>query len=212
MDLDHHGATKITIEEPKAHDSKGKGVADAPAPVKVTTKATKLHQGGGKKGIAIFDLVLRLSAIAAGFAATSIMGTADEILPFFTQFLQFHAQYNNVPTFQFFTIVNAITSGYLVLSLPFSIVCIVRPHAIGPRLLLMILDTVAMAITVSAASAAASIVYVAHNGSPYTNWNPFCQQFNDFCQQSSSAVVASFVAATMLLFLVILSAFALKRI
>ena len=37
----------------------------------------------------------------------------------------------------------AIVAGYLVLSLPFSIVAIVRPHAAGPRLLLLlILDTV----------------------------------------------------------------------
>jgi hypothetical protein len=36
----------------------------------------------------------------------------------------------------------AIVAGYLVLSLPFSIVAIVRPHAAGPRLLLIILDTV----------------------------------------------------------------------
>jgi len=36
----------------------------------------------------------------------------------------------------------AIVAGYLVLSLPFSIVAIVRPRAAGPRLLLIILDTV----------------------------------------------------------------------
>lgn len=36
----------------------------------------------------------------------------------------------------------AIVSGYLVLSLPFSIVAIIRPRATAPRLLLIILDTV----------------------------------------------------------------------
>jgi hypothetical protein len=43
---------------------------------------------------------------------------------------------------RFFVIAMAIVSGYLVLSLPFSIVAIIRPHATGPRLLLIILDTV----------------------------------------------------------------------
>lgn len=43
---------------------------------------------------------------------------------------------------RFFVIAMAMIGGYLVLSLPFSIVAIVRPHAVGPRLLLLILDTV----------------------------------------------------------------------
>jgi len=36
----------------------------------------------------------------------------------------------------------ALVGGYLVLSLPFSVVAIIRPHAVGPRLFLIILDTV----------------------------------------------------------------------
>lgn len=43
---------------------------------------------------------------------------------------------------RFFVITMAIVAGYLVLSLPFSIVAIIRPHATGPRLFLIILDTV----------------------------------------------------------------------
>lgn len=41
---------------------------------------------------------------------------------------------------------NAIVSGYLVLSLPFSIVTIVRPHAVGIRFLLVLFDTVSLKI------------------------------------------------------------------
>ena len=36
----------------------------------------------------------------------------------------------------------AVVAGYVVLSIPFSIVCIIRPHAAGPRVLLLILDSV----------------------------------------------------------------------
>lgn len=35
-----------------------------------------------------------------------------------------------------------MAGAYLVLSLPFSIVCIVRPHIIGARLMLLVFDTV----------------------------------------------------------------------
>lgn len=68
-----------------------------------------------------------------------------------------------------------------------------------------------MAFTIASASAAASIVYLAHNGNPNANWFAICQQFGDFCQSTSAAVVASFIAATLLIFLVVLSGFALKR-
>lgn len=70
---------------------------------------------------------------------------------------------------------------------------------------------VMMGLTTSAASASAAIVYLAHNGNSSSNWNAFCQQFNNFCQQVSSAVVASFVASALLLSLVVLSAFALRK-
>lgn len=65
--------------------------------------------------------------------------------------------------------------------------------------------------TMAAASSAASIVYLAHNGNTNANWMAICQQFSDFCQQVSLAVVASFGAALNLAFLVVLSMFALKR-
>ncbi|KAJ9188649.1 hypothetical protein P3X46_000024 [Hevea brasiliensis] len=215
MDSEKSGEATITIQEPKT-DPKRKGIAGsgagAPAAVVVTTKATQQQpRGGWKKGIAIFDFVLRLCAIATGLAATGIMGTTEQTLPFFTQFFQFHAKYNDLPTFMFFVFANGIASGYLVLSLPFSIICIVRPHAVGLRLLLIILDTVAMALTIAAASAAAAIVYLAHNGNSNANWNAICQQFNDFCQQTSTAVVASFITSAMFLFLIVLSAFALRK-
>ncbi|CAH2060945.1 unnamed protein product [Thlaspi arvense] len=110
-----------------------------------------------------------------------------------------------------FVVVNSIVGGYLTLSLPFSIVCILRPLAVPPRLFLILCDTAMMGLTMMAASASATIVYLAHNGNSSSNWLPVCQQFGDFCQGTSGAVVASFIAAALLMILVILSAFALKR-
>ncbi|PSR95462.1 Casparian strip membrane protein like [Actinidia chinensis var. chinensis] len=191
--------TTIHISESKSARSK---VVATPPP---------LPAGGWKRGVAIFDFILRLCGITAALAATTTMGTTDQTLPFFTQFFQFQASYDDLPAFSFFVVGNAIASGYLVLSLPFSIVGIVRPHAVGVRLLLLIFDTVMVALTMASAAAAAAIVYLAHNGNSNTNWVAICQQFNDFCQRVSGAVVASFIAAVIFMFLVVFSAVALRN-
>ncbi|EEF31864.1 nitrate, fromate, iron dehydrogenase, putative [Ricinus communis] len=169
------------------------------------------ENGGYKKGLAIFDFILRLGAIAAALGAASTMGTSDETLPFFTQFFQFNAGYDDFPTFQFFVIAMAMVAGYLVLSLPFSIVSICRPHAAGPRILLFILDTVALTLNAAAGAAAADIVYLAHNGNQTTNWLAICLQFGDFCREVSGSVVASFASVVILMVLVVMSGLALRR-
>ncbi|CAM8919849.1 unnamed protein product [Rhodiola kirilowii] len=200
--------TSITIDESR---SGRKGKSSAYEKIVSTSKPLPNPQARFKKGLAIFDLIFRLGAVAASLGATVVMGTAGQILPFFTQFFQFEAGYDDLPSFQFFVIANGFAAGYLVISLPFSIVCIARPMAAGPRLFLFIMDTVALALITAGAGAATVIVYLAHNGNDDTNWNPICQQFADFCQQTSGAVVSSFVAAVMVAFLIVLSAFALRR-
>lgn len=132
-----------------------------------------------------------------------------------------------------------IVVAYLVLSVPFSIVCIVRSHAVVPRLLLIIFDTVRrillseikyilcrykinpnmflitlkviIALATGAAGSSAAIVYLAHNGNQDANWLAICQQFGDFCQRASGAVVAAFVTVVLLILMVVISASALRR-
>ncbi|KAL1325453.1 hypothetical protein HN51_035526 [Arachis hypogaea] len=164
-----------------------------------------------RKGVAIADFVLRLGVIGAAIGATVLMGNNEEVLPFFTQFLQFHAQWSDFPMFQFLVVATGVISGYAVLCLPFSYVCIVRPYALGLRLLLMILDIVMMGLITTAAAAGGGIVYLSHNGSQHANWIAICQGYANFCQTASESVVLSFVAAFFFMCLVPLSALALKR-
>ncbi|KAM7262900.1 hypothetical protein ACFE04_000583 [Oxalis oulophora] len=170
------------------------------------------HDGGkGKRVFGVINFVLRVCAMIPAIAAAAVMGTSGETLPFFTQFFQFQASYDDLPTFQFFVIAMALVSGYLLLTLPFSIVTIIRPHAAAVHLLLLVLDSVVLTLSTAAGSAAAAIVYLAHNGNANTNWLAICQQFGDFCQNVSGAVVASFVAVVILIFLVLLSGLALRK-
>ncbi|XP_054815580.1 casparian strip membrane protein 5-like [Prosopis cineraria] len=189
--------------------SRGKAVAFAGSPPR--SEAAPLPLAKWKKGLAIVDFVLRLGGIGATMGAAAIMGNNEQMLPFFTQFLQFHAEWNQFRMFQFFVVANGAAAGYLVLSLAFSLVCIVRPLAVAPRLLLIILDTVMMALVTAGASTAAATTYLAHNGSEDANWMAVCSQFTDFCQGASMAVVVSFIAALFFLCLILVSSLALKR-
>ncbi|GKD86995.1 casparian strip membrane protein 1-like protein [Tanacetum coccineum] len=214
MDSSHstkeHGDIPIPITESKS--SKSKKAAPSTVVQKATKKVAKLALASRwKRCLGIFDFIIRICAIAAALAAATAMGTTSQQLPFFTQFFQFKADYSDLPAFTFFVIANATAGAYLVLSLPFSIVCIVRPHIMKARLMLLIFDTIAVPLVTSAASSAASIVYLAHNGNSDANWGAICRQFNDFCQRVSGAVVASFITALLFIVLVIISAVALRR-
>ncbi|CAN6842005.1 unnamed protein product [Brassica oleracea] len=219
MDIENAGSRREEeepiVQKPKLDKGKGKAHVFAPpmnySRIMEKHKQEKVNMAGWKRGVAIFDFVLRLIAAITAMAAAAKMATTEETLPFFTQFLQFSADYTDLPTLSSFVVVNSIVGGYLTLSLPFSIVCIIRPLAVPPRLFLILCDTAMMGLTMMAASASAAIVYLAHNGNSSSNWLPVCQQFGDFCQGTSGAVVASFIAAALLMFLVVLSAFALKR-
>lgn len=94
-----------TVDMPESRkvngSGKGKAANGAPAPVVVSTKATPPPRGGWKKGVAIFDFVLRLAALGAALGATATMGTTDETLPFFTQFFQFQAEYDDFEVFMY---------------------------------------------------------------------------------------------------------------
>ncbi|KAK6139337.1 hypothetical protein DH2020_026918 [Rehmannia glutinosa] len=96
---------------------------------------------GVSRGISILDLILRIIAIVGTLGSAVAMGTTDETLPFSTQAMIFQAQYDDIPTFRFFVIANAIVCGYLAISLPMAIYHVIRTRAAKSRALLIFLDT-----------------------------------------------------------------------
>ncbi|PAN24970.1 hypothetical protein PAHAL_4G265800 [Panicum hallii] len=166
---------------------------------------------GVSKGLSVLDLILRFIAIIGTLASAIAMGTTNETLPFFTQFIRFKAQYSDLPTLTFFVVANSIVCAYLILSLPLSIVHIIRSRAKFSRLLLIFLDAAMLALVTAGASAAAAIVYLAHKGNVRANWLAICQQFDSFCERISGSLIGSFGAVVVLILLILLSAIALAR-
>lgn len=73
------------------------------------------------------------------------------------------------------------------------------------------LEKVMLGVLSAGASAAASMVYLAHNGNTKLNWFGICRQFNSFCDRISGALIGSFAGVVLLILLVLLSAVALSR-
>ncbi|CAL4885335.1 unnamed protein product [Urochloa decumbens] len=163
------------------------------------------------RGLAVLDLILRIVAVIGTVGSAIAMGTTNQTLPFFTQFLRFKAQYDDLPTLTFFVVVNSIVAAYLVLSIPLSIVHIMRSRAKYSWLVLVFFDAAMLALVTSAASAATAIVYLAHKGNARANWFAICQQFDAFCERISGSLIGSFAAMAMLVLLIVLSAAALAR-
>ncbi|KAJ8434266.1 hypothetical protein Cgig2_010476 [Carnegiea gigantea] len=163
------------------------------------------------RGISILDFIFRVVAALATLGSAIAMGTTSETLPFFTQFMRFRAQYDDLPTFTFFVVANSIVAGYLVLSLALSVFNIIRSAAKGTRIFLVILDAVALAFLTAAASAAAAIVYLAHKGNTSANWFAICQQFDSFCERTSGSLIGSFVAVVLFILLILMSSMAISR-
>jgi len=53
---------------------------------------------GVSRAVSIADVFLRFLSIVATIASAISMGTTNETLPFFTQFIRFKAQYSDLPT------------------------------------------------------------------------------------------------------------------
>lgn len=68
-----------------------------------------------------------------------------------------------------------------------------------------------MPLAAASGAAAAAIVYLAHNGNQDANWIAICNQFTDFCQSTSGAVVSSMIAVVFLVLLIVMSALLLRR-
>ncbi|KAF8021447.1 hypothetical protein BT93_G1781 [Corymbia citriodora subsp. variegata] len=166
---------------------------------------------GLKKWMSMVDFALRIVAAIGTLGSAIAMATTNETLPFFTQFLQFRAQYNDLPSFTFFVIANGVVCGYLVLSIPLSIFHIKRPELTITRIILIIFDTAMMALLTAGGSAAAAIVYLAHNGNSSANWFAICQQFSSFCERITGSLIGSFGATLALILLIIISAVVISR-
>jgi len=112
----------------------------------------------GWRWIAIFEFLLRLAAIfSTSFAAFAAMGKI------------------------FVVVVNGVACVYLIVSLPVSIVNIMRPHAYpAKRVFLNIMDMMMVALVTAGALAAGIMYLVEKAGNTHASWFSIWSQFDSF--------------------------------
>ncbi|OVA12195.1 Uncharacterized protein family UPF0497 [Macleaya cordata] len=143
---------------------------------------------GVNRGVSIVDFVLRLFALIGTLGSAISMGTTDETLPFFTQFVRFKAEYDDLPSFGF------------PLDVVYNFMFFVAANAVA------MLD-----LLTAAASAAPAIVYLAHEGNARANWFAIWQQFNSFCERISGSLIGSFGGIVMFILIILFSSIAISR-
>ncbi|VVA91275.1 unnamed protein product [Arabis nemorensis] len=163
------------------------------------------------KGILSLGFVLRLFAVFGTIGSALAMGTTHESVVSLTQLVLLKVKYSDLPTLMFFVVANAVAGGYLVLSLPLSIYHIFSSKVQTSKIILLVIDTVMVALVSAGASAATSTVYLAHEGNATANWPPICQQFDGFCERISGSLIGSFGALILLMLIVVNSAISLSR-
>ncbi|KAL8161486.1 hypothetical protein V2J09_012975 [Rumex salicifolius] len=147
-------------------------------------EGSKAAAAGMTRGISIMDMVLRIVAGVGTLASAIAMGTTNETLPFFTRFIRFQAQYDDLPSLTY------VHTQIIIIS-----------HSLWWR----------MQLFSGGASASAAIVYLAHNGNTSANWFAICQQFNGFCERISGSLIGSFIAIAVFVILIVLSAIAISK-
>jgi hypothetical protein len=84
------------MEDSKAPVSEHGGETSKAAVLEVA--ASSGSRRAASRGLAVLDLILRFVAVIATVGSAIAMGTTNQTLPFFTQFLRFKAQYSDLPT------------------------------------------------------------------------------------------------------------------
>jgi len=87
-------ARVIKQTNPPVKEEKMKGGLEAGETSKVPLAAAAAN-----RGMSILDFIFRVVAALATLGSAIAMGTTNETLPFFTQFIRFRAQYDDLPMF-----------------------------------------------------------------------------------------------------------------
>ncbi|XP_047955612.1 CASP-like protein 1F2 [Salvia hispanica] len=161
-----------------------------------------------KKGLYFAELALRVLVIAFSIAGAVTMLTSNQTVSLFG--ITVNATYTYSSSFKYKVVADSVICGLTLLSL-IIVISLNRPKS-NPKnyFYLLLHDMVSLVVLVSGCSAATAIGFVGRFGQSETGWIPICDQVERFCDKVMASIIMSFVAATCLFLLTLMSAYKLK--
>lgn len=154
----------------------------------------------------MWDHSLRAGAFAFTLAAAVIMGTNKETkyFPVGVVNIPITAKYHYTPSYVCFVVINAVASGYALLTLLTSMVTqkiYKSPRSNFHNFCLSLTDLVIVAALTAGASAAAAVSDIGREGNSHSMWNKICDKYSKFCLHGGIALLVSFAGVGMFLLL-----------
>ncbi|KAJ4823075.1 hypothetical protein Tsubulata_009601 [Turnera subulata] len=122
------------------------------------------------------------------------------------------AKFSDQPAFIYLVAAMFVAALYSIPSAVASFTVISKPELATKFLLhFAVLDLLLLGILATAVGAAGGVGYIALKGNNHAGWGKLCNMFEKHCRRLSSSVALSLVASVVLLILVMLSVFSLRR-
>lgn len=161
------------------------------------------------------EVVLRLLALALTLVAAIVLGVNKETkmvpmtlspsLPPLN--VPVTAKWRYLSAFVFFVVSNAIACAYAVLSL----ILMITGGRKGLASMIIIFDTLIVALLFSGNGAAVAIGVLGYEGNSHVRWNKVCNVFTNFCHRVAAAVVLSLIGSLAFVLLAVISALRLQK-
>ncbi|KAK9288847.1 hypothetical protein L1049_017313 [Liquidambar formosana] len=197
--------------------STDKPAAESGEPV-VLTKSEVPPSGPPPRAADCFavDVALRFLLFASTLAAVLVMVTAKQTksvtVPGFPTPGPVPAKFNHSPALIYFVVALSVACLYSLITLVLSLSAILKP--VYSTLFVFhfaLLDVIILGLVASATGTAGGVAYIGLKGNSHVRWNKVCNVYDKFCQHIGSSVAISLFASVVLVLLVLLSIYSLRR-
>ncbi|CAA0806157.1 CASP-like protein 1D1 [Striga hermonthica] len=150
------------------------------------------------------DLVLRFLVFASAVVAVVVMVTSHQTL------YSVPAKFNHSPAFIYFVAALRVAGLYSIITTLFSFYALLKPGCC-PKLLshLVIFDDLLLGFGAAATGSAGAVAYIGLQGNTHVGWKKICNIYDEFCKHVGASVFVSLFASIVLVFLILLSVYAL---
>ncbi|XP_038879800.1 CASP-like protein 1E2 [Benincasa hispida] len=163
------------------------------------------------------EMVFRVLGFVLSFVAAIVVGLNKQtkLVPLTVSLnlppldYTFIAKWHYLSAFVYLLATNIIACSYSFISLFLLLKNKSKDNILG--LLIIVLDTVMVALLFSSSGAAAAVGVIAYHGNSHVQWNKVCDIYGRFCKQVAASTVLSLAGAVVFMLLVVLASVGLQK-